>query len=399
MEIGITEIACLALAILVFTYAGVVVWFSLALRRAAAAASSSPGLAVGIPPPLRNQRALPTVSVVIPARNEAANILACLDSMVGQDYPLNLVEYIVTDDHSGDYTPDYCRKFAADHPGFPLVIVTASGDELSGHGKKHALARAIQRARGEMVLCTDADTNRGASWVSSMAYHYSSGGYRMVMAPVAFSNEKSLLEKIQSLEFMGLMGITAATAWLQHPVMCNGANLGYQREAWLTTGGFDRNLGFSSGDDHFLMEAIGRSYGNRSIGFLFNREATVYTTAETTFRGFLNQRLRWVSKSRGYRSFAVLGLAMLTGGVHLLLLTALLTGLFVPKLLFITVLLWLVKIVAEFPVVRVMARFFEKEHLYRYYFVAQLFQLFYVPVVGLAGQLVSYSWKGRRLSR
>src|SRR5215210_3081269 len=40
------------------------------------------------------------ISVIIPARNEAANIEACICSLLGQHYPVQLFEIIVVDDHS-----------------------------------------------------------------------------------------------------------------------------------------------------------------------------------------------------------------------------------------------------------------------------------------------------------
>jgi hypothetical protein len=50
----------------------------------------------------------------------------------------------------------------------------------------------------------------------------------------------------------------------------------------------------------------------------------------------------------------------------------------------------------EFPMVGIMARFFGKRKLIGYYFIAQVFQLVYVPVAGMLGLVLPYRWKGRR---
>jgi len=61
----------------------------------------------------------------------------------------------------------------------------------------------------------------------------------------------NLLQKLQSLEFLGIMGTTAGSAAMGIPVMCNGANLGYRRAAFIAGGGYSGNLQFGSGDDQF----------------------------------------------------------------------------------------------------------------------------------------------------
>jgi cellulose synthase/poly-beta-1,6-N-acetylglucosamine synthase-like glycosyltransferase len=229
-----------------------------------------------------------------------------------------------------------------------------------------------------------------------MAAGYSSGKPGMVIGPVAFHREKSLFDKIQSLEFMGLIGTTAGSAAAGYPVMCNGANLGYRRDAYLETGGFSKNIGYDSGDDHFLMAAISKKYGEHSVKFLADREAVVYTQPEDSLQGFINQRLRWVSKSRGYREPAVIGLALITYAVHLFLLAGMVAGVFFPGLLAVSLALWLAKILIEYPMVWRMAGFLDKKHLLGYYFTAQVFQLFYVVLVGMFGTILPHQWKGRR---
>jgi hypothetical protein len=92
----------------------------------------------------------------------------------------------------------------------------------------------------------------------------------------------------------------------------------------------------------------------------------------------------------------LIGLAVLTYSVHLFLLAGILIGVFFPKFLVLTLALWIVKILVEYPIVWLMASFLDKKHLLGYYFVAQVFQLFYVVAVGLLGRLVSFEWKGRR---
>ncbi|HTP02058.1 MAG TPA: glycosyltransferase family 2 protein [Anaerolineales bacterium] len=95
----------------------------------------------------------PLISVCVPARNEAANIRACLGALLSQTYP-NL-EIIVLDDRSTDSTSTILEEY----PGDPRLHIL-HGSELSEGwaGKPHALAQAAEASRGEWLCFVDADT-------------------------------------------------------------------------------------------------------------------------------------------------------------------------------------------------------------------------------------------------
>lgn len=97
----------------------------------------------------------PTVSVLIPARDEEANIARCLDSLIAQDY--GSFEILVYDDDSTDETGEIIDRYAREYPGFVRAI---RGKELPAgwYGKPHAMHALAQRAEGEWLLFTDADT-------------------------------------------------------------------------------------------------------------------------------------------------------------------------------------------------------------------------------------------------
>jgi len=94
------------------------------------------------------------VSILIPARNEAGNILALLQSIQKQDY--ENYEVIVYDDNSTDNTYKICAKFAEAHQNFSVI----RGDELPGDwlGKNYACHQLALKAHGKYLLFLDADT-------------------------------------------------------------------------------------------------------------------------------------------------------------------------------------------------------------------------------------------------
>ena len=96
----------------------------------------------------------PLVTVVIPARNEAANIVPCLRSVLATTYPA--LEVVVVDDHSEDGTGGLAREVAA---GDARVRVVDNPLLPAGwFGKQWACATGAAAARGALLCFTDADT-------------------------------------------------------------------------------------------------------------------------------------------------------------------------------------------------------------------------------------------------
>jgi len=339
------------------------------------------------------------VSLIIPARNEALTILKCLNDLIDQDYPGYLLEVMVTDDFSEDHTIEFVHSFIKKHPEFNLSIVSLKEFTPSESGKKKALSRAINVASGELIITTDADTTHETTWITSIVNLFITHKPYMILGPVAFHHEKNFLQKIQSLEFIGLIGITAGAVGLNYPLMCNGANLAFRREAFLKIGGYQDNYQYASGDDMFLLSKFLKNYGKKSAIFLGNPQAIVYTQAERTWNGFINQRIRWISKSRGYSDPFLLTLSVYTWLVHFILLAGVFIGFNNPHLLVVSIVLWFAKILAEYPLVLKMSGFFNKKHLLIYYFAAQLIQLIYVAIFGILGNFLPYRWKGRNFRR
>lgn len=95
----------------------------------------------------------PRVSVVIPARNEEADVERAVRSHLAQDYPD--FEVIVVEDRSTDRTPEILRNLAAGDPR--LTVVAGSEPPAGWLGKPHALFLGAQAADGEILLFADAD--------------------------------------------------------------------------------------------------------------------------------------------------------------------------------------------------------------------------------------------------
>jgi cellulose synthase/poly-beta-1,6-N-acetylglucosamine synthase-like glycosyltransferase len=337
------------------------------------------------------------VSVIIPARNEEESIGNCLSDFESQDYPKYLFEVVVVNDHSTDRTEERVLEFARLHPDMNLKMIQ-TGDRGEGQAfKKHSIRAGIEATTGELVITTDADTRSATGWISSVVNFYEQSHPEMILGPVAFHEADSLFERMQVLEFSGLMAATAGSCRMGFPLMCNGANLAFKRKAYFAVADTGDDLKYPSGDDLFLMMKIRKKYGKGSIKYLFASETVVSTKAKRTPIEFFNQRLRWVSKSRGYTDPVILTVSILTWLFNFLLVSTLVAGIFNLQLFFLFLLLAGMKMVFEFPsVYRIMNLCGGKRHMYLYPLV-QVMNLVYVSVIGILGNVVSYEWKGRKI--
>jgi chlorobactene glucosyltransferase len=117
----------------------------LLLREIAAAVPPQAGLAPG-------------VALIVPARDEEANIGRCLRSLAGQDYPAERLKVLVIDDHSADGTAAVATQFARQHAFFR--VLRAPPLPPGWVGKSHACwvgARAVG-GEAEWLCFIDADT-------------------------------------------------------------------------------------------------------------------------------------------------------------------------------------------------------------------------------------------------
>jgi glycosyltransferase involved in cell wall biosynthesis len=91
----------------------------------------------------------PSVSIVIPCRNEEAYIAACLDSILESDYPSHRIEVLIADGFSSDRTREILAAYASRHPSI-ILLDNPSGTTPAG------LNLAIRRASGEVIIRMDA---------------------------------------------------------------------------------------------------------------------------------------------------------------------------------------------------------------------------------------------------
>ncbi|MFD0795188.1 glycosyltransferase [Mucilaginibacter litoreus] len=330
------------------------------------------------------------VTILIAARNEEERIHLTIEDILAQDYPKQLTEIIIVDDHSTDNTASIIRSYA----DRGIKLLQLNEDKPLNSYKKKAIAEAISLSNGELMVCTDADCRMGTKWLSSIVGFYESRNLVMISSPVTYFEERTLFERLQTLEFSYLIGIGAAFIGNGRASTCNGANFAYRKDVFYEVGGFKGIDDLASGDDELLLQKVAAVYPNK-IGFFKNRDAIVYTHAKHTLQEFLQQRRRWASKSTRYKDKKVVALAVCIWLFNLSLLANGFLSFFSLSIFKVFIIQFLLKYLIELTFLLPITSFLKRANLVMLLIILSPVHIIYFVYVGLMGNTRKYSWKGR----
>jgi len=341
---------------------------------------------------VRPEQSATQFTVIIPARNEAANIKACVDSILNQDYPAAAFEIIVIDDFSEDDTAFIVHALSQQYPQLRLLKLAdhcKDGETLAY--KKKAIEIAVSQAKGDWILTTDADCIVPPRWLLLYNAYIHQHQPCFVAAPVMFIKTAGILNQFQVLDFLALQGITAAAVGAGKHSMSNGANLGFEKAAFIAVGGYQGVDHIASGDDMFLMHKMKQTL-HKPVGYLFHPDVIVLTAAMDTWKGFIMQRIRWASKARYYDDHSITMVLTLVYFFNLSFICLALMGSWSTLLIALAF-----KTFFELFFLDPVAKFFHLQPELKYFVFYQPIHIVYNIAAGLFGQLKTYSWKGRKV--
>jgi cellulose synthase/poly-beta-1,6-N-acetylglucosamine synthase-like glycosyltransferase len=327
----------------------------------------------------------PNVSIVIAARNECLTIGTLLENIRIQAHPN--FKAIIVDDHSTDGTAEVVRNFAERDSRFSVV-------SNRGEGKKAALTTGIKLSKEEIIVTTDADCRVETQWLRSMIAPFGHPETKFVFGGVSIEGE-TFFSKLQSHEFLSLIGTAAASLWWGFPSMCNGANLAFRKSVFLEVGGYENNFHIPSGDDEFLLHKIHHRYSD-GVLFVPDQEAIVRTSAVGPHE-FIHQRVRWAGKWSHNLSIwnVMLAVFIFLFQVFIILLpVAAVVGFLDPYLASV---LLLAKAAAECILLRKIARFSAIEWSWTAFLTLQIIYPVYAVFIAIISGSFSFDWKGRTL--
>jgi cellulose synthase/poly-beta-1,6-N-acetylglucosamine synthase-like glycosyltransferase len=253
---------------------------------------------------------IPHSSFIIACRNEISNLPTLLESIENQSFKPS--EVIFVDDNSTDETYNFLLNYSQKYNYIKVIKNT-------GKGKKSALIEASKIAQSEYLIFTDADCTLNKDYLYLAHQYLSNHNSDMLLGAVDIIDEKGVFNIIEKIEFASLQAITAYTALIKNPIMCNGANLIVRRTKYLQY--IDKiNKNIASGDDMFMLHAFKKN--SESINYLYNNNYIVNTKGTNSLKKFIIQRTRWAAKSINYTDLPTIFTAILVVLINLFIISS-----------------------------------------------------------------------------
>jgi cellulose synthase/poly-beta-1,6-N-acetylglucosamine synthase-like glycosyltransferase len=253
---------------------------------------------------------LPTVSIVIPARNEEAQIGVLLDSLLQVDYPPELLQIVVANDQSTDRTREIAQSYAERFECRFDIREVQDEPEVNLRLKTRALCQGLDRATGEIILMTDADCIIPPDWARTMASYFTPG-VGMVCGttiPQESAGSHGLLTQFETLDWLFLLGASSGLAGLGSPKGVIGNNFSIRRSTYEELGTFRALERTDPYDDLALMNAVSGT-GSRVV-FPADKGLLIFTKPTESLYEIARQRRRWLIgiKETGWLGKTVIGL-------------------------------------------------------------------------------------------
>lgn len=214
-----------------------------------------------------------TVSIVIPAYNQARLLVRLLDSLAAmEDAPP--FEVIVVNDASPDDTEGVVAAWISEHPGIPCRYFRQERNQGPGAARN----RGVEEAQAELVAFTDTDCVVSARWLAALVAGFSDV-VTGVGGPVVPWNPESLFALYNTVNGT-LEPVVSSHFPIPYLVTCNCA---YRREALRGAGSFPADILTPGGEDVAASVALFKQ-GHR---FAFARDAVIYHDYRDTWKSFM----------------------------------------------------------------------------------------------------------------
>ncbi|MEA3447871.1 MAG: glycosyltransferase [Bacteroidota bacterium] len=329
------------------------------------------------------------VDVVIPFRDEVNNINKLLHDLLNQTYPSSLFHVIFIDDHSTDGGDKIINETINKHH-LNATLLHLSPDKK---GKKEALLTGIEYSNNKYILTTDADCAMFPNWVNCMITQAMYNHADLLLGPVIHTG-KSVVGRLQSVESLSLLAVTMGTAGLGIPVLSNAANMAINRNTLNTLQDPFKNS-VSSGDDIFLMETL--KTNKATIAFNPEQEALVKTKASESWNKLIQQRARWMSKTKHYR-FGSSKLTMIIFGIIQIGFLISIPVLIVNQAFLSLLFLWIFKILYDNLLMYLVSSKYSVPFRLTESIVFSALYPFWTLTTNLFAYFTKSTWKGRPVS-
>jgi len=333
--------------------------------------------------PVRN-----TLSIIIPFRNEAKVIRDTIESISKVDYDKECFEIILVNDHSED---DFQKQIGGLLDSSSIIII-----DNNGVGKKEAIETGVAKAKNEWILCSDADCLFQEDWLIACNNTINGSAADLYLLPVFMDKGKGLLGRFQYYDLLSTLGFNMGFYFFKGiSLLANGANILYKKVDFQTIDPFKNNKHISSGDDMFLLQEFKKN--DKVIKMNCDSGFWVKTMGQSTWRAFLDQRIRWVKKMKFIKSDLSFYIGIYISAIQLALWISLILGFFSLYIFYFFIILIIVKTWADFKLIKKISSYkslhIEVGEILFFEFVYMLI----VPIILIVSVFRAPTWKGREI--
>lgn len=249
-------------------------------------------------------KSIPTVTIIICAKNEEIHAEKFLPSICDQIYPEDLLKIFLVNDGSDDRTEQIFKEYAAKYKN--ISIINIPKDAIRNlPGKKYALSQAVQKVDTKYILLTDADcTPTSNNWVKNMVFAAESTNSDVILGFGGYEYIKnSILNMFIQFETLHTAIQYASYSILGKSYMGVGRNLLYKsdviKNAFKDSDSLLQMSHTSSGDDDLVVNYALRH--NAKITPYFQKNTQTTSTTIKNFRQYFTQKSRHTSSAKYYQ--------------------------------------------------------------------------------------------------
>lgn len=229
------------------------------------------------------------LTVIIPFKNESNNLNKIVHQLSNQTLDLSCFEVIFVNDNSTDNS---LQILSQSLEGIKFSYQIINNDYA---GKKWAITTAVNHSKGNWLIFTDADTERGKEWLNSALDSISSNPTTKLFIGNVNMQYNNFFQYLQFIEFCGLQ------AWGNNfKIYCSAANMIISRNAFTFIGGYEDYYDIQGGDDVFLLHKVIKYYSENEVSIIYNANNIVNTSTVNSIKDYILQRLRWGKKMQFY---------------------------------------------------------------------------------------------------
>lgn len=228
----------------------------------------------------------PTVSIVVPAHNEASVIEQTLDCLLKVDYPANKLQIILADDGSTDNTVKIIRAYKRKHDKGNILQIFRQANG----GKANVLNNAITKmATGKLIMCLDADSLIAPDAITKAVEYFRDRRVVALASNVNIMENGTVLGLVQRFEYLISYHMKKAQTLYNIEYIIGGIGSTFRRSMLDKVNLYDTNT--MTEDIDLTMKIIAK--GNKKNRVAYAHDVITYTEAVPSFKSLITQRFRW----------------------------------------------------------------------------------------------------------